>query len=1147
MKKALFCRGRKMFPYLLAFALLIGTLPVNSLQVAAAKAETWPYGTADAFEFDEVYQNDIRNFEYKSITKEAAGNLGYTCDQDTLVFRNVDFGLNGPKSFTASVAPGGGQNGSDTQGSITVLIDCDVADHPYYQIPGNSEGSNIDAAKCRGSATDVTGGTTIAEVAFTGNNFSSYTNQSVAITKTVTGVHDVYIRLGMSNGAVNIQNFAFEANEQAIAPWAPTDVAAQAGDGQVRLSWNAPENIVASSVTKYEVKKAGDEVWTEVTGAREYTFSGLDNGTAYTFSVRAYNGEIPGAETEVSATPNAGTEPEIPTVDAYQQNFAKDFSEANDVVVEEGTGNIGYINDGSWVKYANVDFGASSPVGFDLHYAIPETDATVDLMIGSRDETKAEAKYSIPLTVTGGWQKYETKSITLKNASFTGTKDIYLVFRGAMNVMWWEFKNQDDLARPAAPQKFKAEPGNGKVMLSWTAPTYTGNSEISSYEVDKDGNWIDVGNVTAYTVTGLTNDMPYTFKVRAVNASGSGAEATATATPTNWPYDRVAANTFQAVYPRNERTIGWPPSSIQWEGENLGYTSDTDTLVFKNVDFGTNGPAAFLANASADVGTSGTITVKIDCDVDENIKYTGPIHASIDEDKYCGASSAVSNGTTIAEVTFTGTGYGGYEDRSANITEPVTGKHDVYIILGMQNGGAINIKNFAFTENEKPVEPAQRTISLTSRVDGTTDGTTVVTLKGGGTFEASSVRTVEAPEKDGYEFKGWYLADSSEQGYGGNAISNNLSYTFELKADISLVAVYTANAKVRLSITGINFTVNNGSNQATGSYSQEFNAGTKITLAATGANFAYWMNSSKKIVSTSAQYEFTLVGNAEYTPVYKNAEANSAFVEFVSDYGQIMQAAVYGASESFGLPSGPSKMGYRFTGWSMTAEEIQAAIAAGTTYIKVTPVYEALSAKYTVTVNYVGTDDAQSAEEYKDQTVGSTMTLTAKTIAGRKFSHWASDRAGLNVLGTSENYYIAITGDVVIYAVYVEEAAEVEKKPVIAMTDIFTLHDGNKDKLAFSATRDIPQGYTLVEQGMLYALVGGLDNGSMIIGGSNVLQYKAASVSEKGVFTLYVNVTGHTEAMIYTRGYVIVKNNTTGNLETYYSEISNASYNTANQ
>ena len=100
----------------------------------------------------------------------------------------------------------------------------------------------------------------------------------------------------------------------ATAPPAPTGLSAEAGNGEVELSWTSGGNG-GSAITRHQYQqKAGSGSfgsWTDIpssaageTNATSYTVTGLTNGTEYTFKVRAVNAEGDGAESdEASATP----------------------------------------------------------------------------------------------------------------------------------------------------------------------------------------------------------------------------------------------------------------------------------------------------------------------------------------------------------------------------------------------------------------------------------------------------------------------------------------------------------------------------------------------------------------------------------------------------------------------------------------------------------------------------------------------------------------------------------------------------------------------------------------------------------------------------------------------------------------------------
>ncbi len=83
---------------------------------------------------------------------------------------------------------------------------------------------------------------------------------------------------------------------------------------------------------------------------------------------------------------------------------------------------------------------------------------------------------------------------------------------------------------PGAPVIGSATAGDESAVVRWTPPGDDGGSPIYGYEVqvldDKTGIVVGVDaagpDATELTMTGLTNDLPYAFWVRAVNAAGAG-------------------------------------------------------------------------------------------------------------------------------------------------------------------------------------------------------------------------------------------------------------------------------------------------------------------------------------------------------------------------------------------------------------------------------------------------------------------------------------------------------------------------------------------------------------------------------------------------------------------------------------------------
>lgn len=66
----------------------------------------------------------------------------------------------------------------------------------------------------------------------------------------------------------------------------------------------------------------------------------------------------------------------------------------------------------------------------------------------------------------------------------------------------------------------------------------------------------------------------------------------------------------------------------------------------------------------------------------------------------------------------------------------------------------------------------------------------------------------------------------------------------------------------------------------------------------------------------------------------------------------------------------------------------------------------------------------------------------------------------------------------------------------------------------------------------------------MVIGAEGVRIYTSSDKRNNGVFTLNINVTGKENTVVYLKGYVIIKDSKTGNLETIYTTMKGTSYKT---
>ena len=113
------------------------------------------------------------------------------------------------------------------------------------------------------------------------------------------------------------------------APAPPRNLTAVGGNGQVVLAWDAPERDGGAAITDYEYRIDRRNPWTSI-GSTDttHTITGLVNGTAYVFEVRAVNAVGKSfSSSRAEATPEA---PEVFTLDFA--HFANGTAITSDLV-----------------------------------------------------------------------------------------------------------------------------------------------------------------------------------------------------------------------------------------------------------------------------------------------------------------------------------------------------------------------------------------------------------------------------------------------------------------------------------------------------------------------------------------------------------------------------------------------------------------------------------------------------------------------------------------------------------------------------------------------------------------------------------------------------------------------------------------------
>jgi hypothetical protein len=211
--------------------------------------------------------------------------------------------------------------------------------------------------------------------------------------------------------------------------------------------------------------------------ATTHTITGLKNGTAYTFSVKASNA----AGSSIASSPSTYVTPaNVPGVPA-------------NVTATAG-------NARAQVSFsAPVSDGGSTINGYTVSSYPP---GGKDVNAGSTATTH---------TITG-----------LKN----GTDYIFWV--KASNAAGSSIASSpSNIVTPIdVPANVTATAGNARAKVSFSAPVSDGGSAITGYTVTSNpsgGTDVNAGSTaTTHTITGLKNGTAYTFSVQATNAAGTG-------------------------------------------------------------------------------------------------------------------------------------------------------------------------------------------------------------------------------------------------------------------------------------------------------------------------------------------------------------------------------------------------------------------------------------------------------------------------------------------------------------------------------------------------------------------------------------------------------------------------------------------------
>ena len=409
-------------------------------------------------------------------------------------------------------------NKGDGTTSFTIAL-ADVPDAPGKPVgtPGNTQVILTWAAPASDGASAITDYT----VQYSANGGSTWTTfadgVSATVGVTVTGLVNgtTYVFRVRATNAIGPSGWSPTSDpvKPGIVPGVPTGFAvASIGASQVQLRWNAPSILGSPALSDYVVEYSsnGGTTWTgfndgvrSTTGA---TVTGLTNGVAYLFRVKARNDIGDGAYATLGSGPVVpGALPGAPTVLAG--------------VATAVTRSVAL----TWRAPSVV--GSPALTDYVVEYKVNGQLDTA--YVPFNDGVRATTGATVTGLASNTTYVFRVRAVNdLGNGPVSATATVLV-----------------PATAPTSPQGLVvASVASGQAALTWTAPADNGGSPVTAYVVQvkvtgqADSTYRQVGTTAApgFTVTGLTNGTSYTFRVAAQNGVGVGPFATsAPATP--WP------------------------------------------------------------------------------------------------------------------------------------------------------------------------------------------------------------------------------------------------------------------------------------------------------------------------------------------------------------------------------------------------------------------------------------------------------------------------------------------------------------------------------------------------------------------------------------------------------------------------------------
>jgi hypothetical protein len=451
----------------------------------------------------------------------------------------------------------------------------------------------------------------------TWNNFLTTTSTSIQFSGLTNGIIYYFRVITTSSNAGNSPVSSTASATPFTTPSAPTNLNLTVTNGVISATWTAPSNNGGSPIIEYFLYAYALQSPVTYPSNRTITSATINVITAdydrpFEFRVAAKNSVDYGPfSTTVNLTINSTVPSQIASIGIVYSNDRVDLSwnipfnggsniidylaqgyivSSNQLIIEDYIVNNFLVgsNFGSLIgQQLRISIRARNSIGLastatDIYF-IPFTTPSAPTINSATRGLGAITVNWTPGTLNGSTlsryiierslnefsgfanAKYTTNAFITVSGLDNNTLYYFRVFTESSNAgtsVASNVVNQTTFGVPGLPTALSATPRNGRIDLSWTAPSDTGGTPIRDYEIRR--NTAPVVTLTTTNtfaiITGLTNSITYSFDVRARNDVGySSYSAISSAKPFTIP---GAPKNVNATAGNAEATINWTAPNI---------------------------------------------------------------------------------------------------------------------------------------------------------------------------------------------------------------------------------------------------------------------------------------------------------------------------------------------------------------------------------------------------------------------------------------------------------------------------------------------------------------------------------------------------------------------------------------------------------